>query len=153
MRYPLELPLAPSRRMFLLIGAIHAVAAIAFLCSSFSRPARLAALTLIVASACVALRAERLKRGCSIRLEDSGAFAVGRGDDLRPVALLPGCTDFGWAVWLQWHANGEEEGGGRGAMMLVPDNLPPERWRSLRIWLRHKAAGAAMDAAGKDASG
>lgn len=152
MRYPLEIPLSPSRRISLLIAAIHLVAAVAFLFSSLPCPVRLPALALIVASLCVALFRERAKAGCAIRLDGSGAFAVGRHGDLHPARLQQGCTDFGWAVWLQWRTDGKGKKGRRGAVMLAPDNLPQERWRSLRIWLKHKVAAAGTEAAAKDAS-
>lgn len=125
----------------MLIAAIHSVAAIAFVFSGLPWPGRLSALVLVGTSLCAALRAEQRKSVGSIRLDASGAFAVGRRDDLRAAVLERGCTDFGWAVWLQWREDDEGRRGRHGAMMLVPENLPPAHWRSLRIWLKHKAAG------------
>ncbi|KON79815.1 hypothetical protein PA01_15250 [Azoarcus sp. PA01] len=142
MRYPLELPLRPSRQALALIAAIHTIAAIAFLLSSFSAPALGSVLFVLAVSLFAGLRVELRKTDRVLTLENDGTLR-----DRGEVAMLvpeTGCTDFGWAVWLQWRRDEADGAGarGRGSIMLLPDNLPEGHWRGLRIWLRQKARAA-----------
>jgi hypothetical protein len=141
MRYPLELALAPSRRMLILVAAIHLVAAIAFLFSSLSWLIRLLALLVLAGSLRAAVRNERAKAGTVLVLDNSGTLATTRAGDPRFGRPERSCTDFGWAVWLQWRMIGVSghPSGPRETLMLLPDNLPDGTWRGLRIWLKHKA--------------
>jgi len=144
-RYPLILALRPSGRARLLIAAIHLVAAFAFLGASLSPALVLPILLLLALSGWQALSAEQDKAGRVLVLDESGLVGFGAPGGRALGNPLPGCADFGWAVWLQWRADAD---GRRTALMLLPDNVPPETWRGVRAWLRHKAAaGRAEEAA------
>lgn len=142
MRYPLELHLKPSARLQTLIAAIHLIAAIAFVGSRPSVAASGAVLALIGLSAAVLVRRDRCLAGSSIVLEESGLLDLRlRGGSSRG-APLPGCADFGWALWLQWRELAAVAGprARSNALMLLPDHVgDPSTWRQLRIWLRHKS--------------
>ena len=128
--------------MQVLNAAIHMIAAFAFLRSSIHLLMVLPVLAMIWLSWRAVRRAEMGKKGRVLMLEEGAAFCIReRG---RTVYALPdaSCVDFGWAVWLHWH--GAHVAKARratlyGAMMLLPDSLPADSWRNLRIWLRHKA--------------
>ncbi|CAI09233.1 protein YgfX [Aromatoleum aromaticum] len=142
MRYPLELPLRPSRQALVMIAAIHTIAAIAFLRSSLSALALYPVLFVLAVSLFAGLRVEWRKTGRVLTLENDGTLRD--GCEVATLAPETGCTDFGWAVWLQWRRD-EAEGVGsrcRGSIMLLPDNLPRGHWRGLRIWLRQKIRAA-----------
>lgn len=133
MRYPLELTLRPSRRILTLVCAIHLIAALASLLSALPMlfAAVLGALTLLSLGLSVRGMARNAARALVLR--DDGLLEIGPG--ARPVRILPGSVDFGWAVWLAWR----QDDGRQGALMLAPDGLPRGQWRALRIWLRQKA--------------
>lgn len=136
MRYPLELRLESSRSAVTLIAAIHLVAAIAFVCSSLSWSIVAPAVAALAASLNTSLLRERRKTGLRVLLENGGTLKVESGGRAESAVPEAGCTDFGWAVWLQWrHSNAA----GGGALMLLRDNLGEDAWRALRTWLRHKA--------------
>ncbi|HRP94922.1 MAG TPA: hypothetical protein PL143_01605 [Rhodocyclaceae bacterium] len=143
MRYPLEIRLKPSARLQALIAAIHLVAAIAFVGSQPSVPANGAVLALLGLSAAVLVRSDRRLAGSSIVLEESGLLDLRLRGGSTCGAPLPGCTDFGWALWFQWRelAAGAAPRARSHALMLLPDHVgDPSTWRQLRIWLRHKSA-------------
>jgi len=152
MRYPQQVVLTPSRYLLALVAAIHLVAAIAFLLSSIPGPVQTATLLALAASAWQTLRREWARNGHVLILEDSGLMGVSRGEPgLSGSAMpLPGCTDFGWAVWLQWQwaDRPRRRGWTDASAMLLPDSMNRDAWRSLRIWLRHKAARGTDLAAG-----
>lgn len=142
MRYPLQIELQPSRLAQGLSAAIHLIAAFAFVRSSIHLLGVLLGLAIIGLSARVAMRVEAGTKGRILVLEDNGELRI---EDPRGVVYaLPEatCVDFGWAVWIHWQGARVARPRRRimrGAMMLLPDNLSAERWRGLRIWLRHKA--------------
>ncbi len=136
MRYPLHLALRRSRRILTLVCAIHAIAALALL---FSAPPILPAavvLVLLVLSAVLAWRQLGGAASCALVLGSDGVLRIDAagGGDGEEAHLLPGSTDFGWALWLQWrNAAGRSQ-----ARMRMPDSLvEPAHWPALRTWLRH----------------
>lgn len=142
MRYPLELPLRPSRQALGMIAAVHTIAAIAFLRSSLSAPVLYPVLFVLAVSLFAGLRVEWRKAGRVLTLENDGTLRD--GSEVAMLAPEAGCTDFGWAVWLQWRRHDADAIGTRcrGSIMLLPGNLPGGHWRGLRIWLRQKVRAA-----------
>lgn len=158
MRYPLEIRLRPSRLIFLLNAAIHAIAAFAFLRSSFPLPLVIVAVAGLGISLRSTIRAEREKACVRLVLEDDGELCMdpdGHGRRLVYAVPQQGCVDFGWAVWIHWRGSRVRRSPRRpmrGALMLVPGNVGDDEWRGLKIWLRHKAGAARTDESGGDAS-
>jgi hypothetical protein len=142
MRYPLVLQLRPSRRAIFLITAIHSIAVIAFALSSIGRSAAVPLLGVLGVSYWLALAAERRKAGQVLVLGDTGLLGYAGTPEEGGAQPLPGCTDFGWAVWLLWRepAGDSPRRPAQRCLMLLPDNLPRSSWRGVRAWLRHKAA-------------
>ncbi len=135
MRWPARIALKPSARLVVLIAAIHAIAAIAFLHLSMHPAWVLFLLLAIGLSAALAIRAELGIAGTVLRLEERGRVHLEDTDGIRTATLLPTSTDFGWAVWIQWL---EDSGRARrGARMLLSDGMAPDDWRTLRVWMRH----------------
>lgn len=158
MRYPLELGLRPSRLMLLLNAAIHAIAAFAFLRSSFPPPLVIVAVVGLGVSLRSAIGAEREKARVRLVLQDDGELSVdpdGHGRRTVYAVPEPGCVDFGWAAWIHWRGTRVRRSSRRpmrGALMLVRGNVSDAEWRGLKIWLRHKAGAARTDESGGDAS-
>ena len=160
MRYPLEIGLRPSKLMLLLNAAIHAIAAFAFLRSSFPLLLVIVVVAGLAFSLRLAIRAEREKAGVRLVLLDNGELSVdpdGCGRRTVYASAEPGCVDFGWAVWIHWRGTRVRRSPRRpirGALMLVRGNVREDEWRGLKIWLRHKVGAACVvGVAGDDAAG
>ncbi|THF60882.1 hypothetical protein E6O51_11645 [Pseudothauera rhizosphaerae] len=119
---------------------MHGIAASAFFFSGLPVLLVAGALAALALSLWFGRRGGAPVAGHSLVLREDGLATIGGHERCR---VLPGTTDFGWAVWLHW----ADEGGRRYAAMLAPDMLPADDWRRLRIWLRHKAAAVAQPAA------
>lgn len=131
-----------------MIAAIHLVAAIACLMAKPSAAVGAAVLALLGLSAALLVRRERRLADAAIVLEDSGLLGLGLHGRSSRGAPLAGCTDFGWAIWLQWRELATAGAPKRrvSALMLLPDHVEDaEHWRQLRIWLRHKCATGLSD--------
>lgn len=142
MRYPRIIVQRAAAHGFILIAAIHLVAAISFVHLLDSRPLWAVGGLLLVGLALMAsLRAMRRTACHEIELGDDGClrFPDRPGVDGRPCGRM---ADFGVMRWLEWH---ESPVGHRRALMLWRAACTPEDWRALGIWLRHKAAHAARD--------
>jgi len=156
-RYPLEIGLRSSKLMFLLNAAIHAIAAFAFLRSSFPLVIVIIVIAGLVLSLRSAIRAEREKARVRLVLQDDGELGVdpdGHGRRTVYAVPEPGCVDFGWAVWIHWRGTRLRRSSRRtmrGALMLVRGNVSDDEWRRLKIWLRHKAGAARTGESGGDA--
>ncbi|NMG74043.1 protein YgfX [Aromatoleum diolicum] len=151
MRYPLEIEIQPSRLALGLNAAIHLIAAFAFVRSAVHPLIVFFVLAVLGVSFRTAMRAEIGTKGRILVLDDNGELRI--MEHRRVVYALPEatCVDFGWAVWIHWRGARvarPRRRTMRGAMMLLPDNLPADSWRGLRIWLRHKAT---MQVGGSDA--
>lgn len=143
--------------MLLLNAAIHAIAAFAFLRSSFPLPLVIVVVAGLGLSLRSAIRAEREKAHMRLVLHDDGELRVdpdGHGRRTVYAVPEPGCVDFGWAVWIHWRGARVRRSPRRpmrGALMLVRGNVGDDEWRGLKIWLRHKAGAARKEEAGGDA--
>ena len=157
MRYPLEIGLRPSKLMVLMNAAIHAIAAFAFLRSSFPLPVVILIVMGLGYSLRSALRGEREKANVRMVLQDDGGLCVdadGHGRRTVYAVAEPGCVDFGWAVWIHWRGTRVRRSSRmpiRGATMLVRGNVGDDEWRGVKIWLRHKVGAARADVVGGDA--
>ncbi len=154
MRFPVVLILQPSRRLVVLLFALHGVIAAAFLLAALSWPLVVPAWFILFVSLTYALLAERAKTAARLTLDHDARLGLewpitnknnDEGDGrVRGIAIPTGCVDFGWAVWLRWSSCEEaplSAAKRRGALMLLPDHVGHENWRILRIWLRHCCVG------------
>ncbi|MCC4117831.1 hypothetical protein LLG90_20960 [Aromatoleum toluclasticum] len=138
-------------------AAIHAIAAFAFLRSSFPLPFVIVVVAGLAFSLRSAIRVEREKGSVRLVLLDDGGLHVDPDGHARRTVYAvaePGCVDFGWAVWIHWRGTRVRRSPRmpiRGAMMLVRGNVGDDEWRSLKIWLRHKVGAARAEDAKGDA--
>jgi len=141
MRCPLEIALKSSRRLEVMIAAIHLVAAIAL--------AHVLAHTLVLALSILALGVSGAVSILRLRRRSARVLVLGREGSLEirsdsaaaRAQILTGSVDFGWALWMQWRENGADGDLGRGraeAIMILPDGVSGGSWRHLRTWLRHE---------------
>lgn len=161
MQFPLELKLQPSRMMMASMLVAHLAAALTlFHVPGFGfvplmAEASLAhilgsalAWTALCLSLLRALRAERLKRGCTYWLDEDGHVEVWSAGAEQGVLcrIRPhSAVMLDWAVWFRLVA--VEPGSpvppgvprSPSAVMLVAANVQDRDWRLLRIWLRHLA--------------
>lgn len=134
MRYPRTIVVSPSSRSLGLIAAIHLVAAISFV----QLPG---VVWPVVGGLVVLLSFVACARACSrnmprlIELGDDGLlrFPESEGDEARPCGRM---ADFAWLRWLEWR---ELSSGRCRALMLWRAECSAEDWRTLGVWLRHKA--------------
>lgn len=154
MRFPLNLALAPARIMLAATVALHALAAAALVQAQAG--SRIGAADLAVApellsisawaliglSLLLSWRSENAKRGLNVILHDDGLISTLRAGALSDYRVDGSAVDFGWMVWLPLLAvAGPQAERARVCrrLVLLPANLPPGQWRTLRVWLRHKA--------------
>ncbi|MBD5805310.1 hypothetical protein AZOA_47620 [Azoarcus sp. Aa7] len=143
--------------MFLLNAAIHAIAAFAFLRSSFPPLLVIVVVAGLGFSLRSAIRAEKEQARVRLVLQDDGELCVdpdGLGRRTVYAVAEPGCVDFGWAVWIHWRGTRVRRSPRRpmrGTLMLVRGNVGDDEWRGLKIWLRHKVGAARTDDSGGDA--
>ncbi len=156
MRFPLSLKLAPAAALKALLLLGHAAAALVLLqalATSGPPPSALAPEFIAVSgwaviglSLLLSLHAENAKRGLALILHEDGVLSLLRGGVRQDYRIDGSAVDFGWALWLPLQdaaASGARCGRICRRLMLLPANLPAGQWRALRIWLRHKAVGAA----------
>jgi hypothetical protein len=137
MRFPRVIVVRASPRSFMLIAAIHLVAAIPFGHLLFDPRWILAGLFMLAVSFGLSWWSIRRDVLC-IELGDDGLlrFPERAGEGL-PCGRL---ADFGLVRWLEWR-----EGRRRFALMLWRVECSGGDWRALGAWLRHKAATKEVD--------
>ena len=161
MQFPLELRLQPSRILMASVLAAHLAAALALFhvpalgsVSLFGDSSVLQlmggalAWSLVVGSLVRALRAEHLKRGSRLWLEDDGLvelFTESAEQGVLCRVRTHSSVVLNWAVWFRLVAvePASRAPGGwvrlPSSMMLVASNVQAHDWRRLRTWLRHRA--------------
>lgn len=135
MHFPRRVEVRASKAAQWLNAAIHSIAAFAFLAGGLHWAALLPALGFLWWSWRRTAQAEEAKGVMSLILADDGTLTVESVGGTSQGALCGSSADFAWAVWLHWSG----ARGRTGALMLLRDNLTAEAWRSLGIWMRHKA--------------
>lgn len=142
--YPLTIRIRPSRRLAVLVTAVHGATAASFLASSLPFLAQALAWMVLTASLAHSLVRLWTRRGQEFVLLEDGTLGFFMPDGQEAVCALDGrSADFGWVVWLLWKGGGEVRS---GAMMLMPDQMASHDWRHLRTWLRLLAPlGARQD--------
>lgn len=145
--FPLRLVLRPSRRLLILLCALHAVVLYAF-CQLAAQLSwwLLPVVLVLLYSLYRKLRHEAQRRGVELICHASGEFSVPAcGIGHEQAVFIERSTDFGWAIWLHWK-NPRPQRRAASAMMLCADHFHDRQaWRHFRIWVRHKATQAAED--------
>jgi hypothetical protein len=79
-----------------------------------------------------------------LALQADGGVSVKRGNSAPVFARLrPDAVVFSWSAWFALEMpEAERAGRAQLRLMLVRTNLHPDQWRSLQVWLRHRALGA-----------
>lgn len=141
MRFPLNVPMRPSKGAMASVLVIHAVAGLALFHMRLPAPWMFYfAAVLVGASALAGLLQELAKGRCTLRLEGDGGITLMRDGRSSVARARAGAVDFGWAIWLGLSpVAGEALSWRFRRLMLLPGNLPAAQWRPLRIWLRHRA--------------
>lgn len=133
MRYPRTIVVRASPRSFILIAAIHLVAAISFAHLLHESRWSGGGLLLLAFSFSLSWWAIRRNAVSCIELGDDGLLRFpDRDGEGQPCGRM---ADFGAVRWLEWR-----EGRRRFALVLWRAECSAEDWRALGAWLRHKAA-------------
>lgn len=135
LRFPVEIPLQPSRRIFWGFTAAHLVVALPlFLSAGWAMGVRLCLLLGLCGSYLWAVRTQRQPRDTGLLLLGEGTLQLQTAQGWQPASLIH-YVHHGWALWLTIRVAGRQHG-----LMLCADSVPtPEAWRTLSIWCRHKA--------------
>lgn len=131
MQFPLRIELRRSRRLALLIVLLHLLAAGCVGVLPWPVAARCLLVGIIGVSAWQALRPSGI---IGLRLDERGELALVRptGEPLF-VSVLADSSVFTQLVVLRVR---DEEDGRRRSLVLLPDSMPAEEFRLLRLWLR-----------------
>jgi len=142
MVFPLSLTLRSSRGVLASVFATHCAAGLALFHATHSTWLLAGGFGLIFLSAIAAWRGELSKRGVVLALQADGAVILKHGDDGAPVfaRTRQDLVVFSGVAWLTLELpDTRRVGRRRMRLMLVRSNLHPDQWRSLQIWLRHRA--------------
>lgn len=138
MVFPLTMAYRPSRYLQTLWFLVFAASASALAATHWSWPWKLLALAALMLAGVASFRQLRLRLRVagSLRLHTDGTLQLGR----RPEELaqaeryrpLPGPTVHPWLTVLRWRdAEGRQQ-----SLLVLPDSMPEDDFRRLRIWLR-----------------
>ncbi|MEW5889990.1 MAG: protein YgfX [Pseudomonadota bacterium] len=142
MHLPRRIPLRPSPRLAMLLAVAHVAAAGALWAAALPAPLSLGGSLLVLYSLWHGIRRHALRRDrrapAELEIGNDGALCVrARTGEWTEMTASPASTLLpGLAVILC-----RAKGGGRGQTIVVfPDALSRDDWRSLRVWLRWRAA-------------
>lgn len=131
----------PSRRLAVLIGLIHILAALAVSLAGLPwwLPPPIVVLLAVSAWHLIRVHALLAAPDSLIRLQgraDGNLECLSREGEWLQVELLPDSTLFPWCAVLRLRP---AEGRAR-SMTLLPDALTAREWRELRVWMRWAAS-------------
>lgn len=143
MHLPLALTLRRSRRLALLLLALHLLAGAALLPLALPGAARAALAALVPASLCFSHVALRRQEGCVLYLGARGALELASKVGARGTVTVDARTTLlpGLIVLVL------RQEGRRIVLPLLADSLGDEGFRRLRLWLRARGEGAAVSVA------
>jgi len=137
---PLVVTLKPSRRLRQGLLALHLLAAAAVLLADL--PPLWQAGLLPVLGVSLLWHARRAAPPLVLRGKADGSLEVRRDDEWRPLELAPSSTVLPLLTVLHF-----KEADARRHLVILPDSLPPEDFRRLRVWLRWLGVQPADDPA------
>ena len=127
----------PSRLQVILLVALHLAAAFSFLLGLGAGLWGAMAAMLVAVSLFRSIVRARHGLPMALGLGDDGGLVLraGGGDELQ--ALPDGASVvLRQALWLAWRGR---QGGRRGVLVLLEDQLAPADWRRLQVWARLRA--------------
>lgn len=135
---PLQATLLPSRRLAALLTAMHLLAVLPLALAPLDTVLRLAlSLALVLSLLYYGYRHGLRRSGAavdSLHLAADGTFSVRlRQGDWQPVEVRGSSFVQPWLTVLHLGLAGQRRG---LALVLLPDMLPREDFRRLRVWLR-----------------
>ncbi|PLX76053.1 MAG: hypothetical protein C0607_05795 [Azoarcus sp.] len=144
MVFPLSLTLRSSRGVLASVFATHGAAGLALFHATRSPWLLASGFGLIFFSTLAGWRGELRKQGVVLALQADCGVSVKRGNSAPVFARLrPDAVVFSWSAWFALEMpEAERAGRAQLRLMLVRTNLHPDQWRSLQVWLRHRALGA-----------
>lgn len=141
MRLPLLLQLQPSRRLAMLLVALHAAASGGVFILGWNFRATLGLLALLLVSLVFTLWRHHGRHPAWIRLGQKGDLAWGQGERESPRVQLLAGTCWRHLVVLRYRLELEDGNWSRShAVCLLADSLADEAsFRQLRVWLGWRA--------------
>lgn len=127
---PLLITVAPSRRLRLLVAGLHLAAAGALWLADLPMAAQLASTGLIGASL-AAYR--RPGQPVTLRAKSRGELEIREGDAWKPVPAFSAQLLFPAITLLRYTPAGQDR---PAYLAILPDSLPAQDFRRLRVWLR-----------------
>lgn len=127
----------PSRLQVIFLVALHLAAAFSFLLGLDAGLFGGLAAMLVAVSLFRSIARARRGLPMMLGLGDDGGLVLRAGGEDELQALADGASVvLRQALWLAWR---ERQGGRRGVLVLLEDQLAPADWRHLQVWARLRA--------------
>lgn len=127
----------PSRLQVIFLVALHLAAAFSFLLGLDAGLFGGLAAMLVAVSLFRSIARTRRGLPMMLGLGDDGGLVLRAGGEDELQALADGASVvLRQALWLAWR---ERQGGRRGVLVLLEDQLAPADWRHLQVWARLRA--------------
>lgn len=127
----------PSRLQVIFLVALHLAAAFSFLLGLDG--GLFGGLAAMLVAVSLFRSIARARRGLPMMLglgDDGGLVLRAGGEDELQASANGASVVLRQALWLAWR---ERQGGRRGVLVLLEDQLAPADWRHLQVWARLRA--------------
>lgn len=127
----------PSRLQVIFLVALHLAAAFSFLLGLDG--GLFGGLAAMLVAVSLFRSIARARRGLPMMLglgDDGGLVLRAGGEDELQASADGASVVLRQALWLAWR---ERQGGRRGVLVLLEDQLAPADWRHLQVWARLRA--------------
>lgn len=127
----------PSRLQVIFLVALHLAAAFSFLLGLDA--GLFGGLAAMLVAVSLFRSIARTRRGLPMMLglgDDGGLVLRAGGEDELQASADGASVVLRQALWLAWR---ERQGGRRGVLVLLEDQLAPADWRHLQVWARLRA--------------
>lgn len=127
----------PSRLQVIFLVALHLAAAFSFLLGLDG--GLFGGLAAMLVAVSLFRSIARTRRGLPMMLglgDDGGLVLRAGGEDELQASADGASVVLRQALWLAWR---ERQGGRRGVLVLLEDQLAPADWRHLQVWARLRA--------------
>lgn len=144
--FPVTIELRASRRLALLLAFVHIVSVASILSLPLDWFLRAPVLACILLSAVFRTVKQRRPLRALLLSKKSLAFVPENGGEQQFLEVLPDSVVFRSLIVLRLRNQGQDAGKAF-SLVLLPDQMPPERFRLLRIWLRWQVSSGAVSQA------